>query len=110
VVEKGRIRFENVSFAYPLSEENVLSNITFTVQPGEKLAIIGATGSGKTSLFQLIPRLYEPLKGTIYIDARPTVSYRLEQLRRAIGYVPQNPLCSLVPLKTIFAGEKSRQR
>lgn len=92
VVEKGSIRFENVSFAYPLSEENVLSNITFTVQPGEKLAIIGATGSGKTSLFQLIPRLYEPLKGTIYIDARPTVSYRLEQLRRAIGYVPQNPL------------------
>ncbi len=91
-VPSGKIEFDDVSFKYPNQREPVLEDISFQVNPGEKLAIIGATGSGKTSLFQLIPRLYNVKNGTIYIDDEPITSYTLEQLRRSIGYVPQNPL------------------
>ncbi|WP_174612824.1 ABC transporter ATP-binding protein [Virgibacillus ihumii] len=88
----GKISFSDVSFSYPKSNEKVLKNINFTINAGEKLAIIGATGSGKTSLFQLIPRLYEPQNGKIFVDDKPITSYRLERLRKSIGYVPQTPL------------------
>ncbi|WP_164669441.1 ABC transporter ATP-binding protein [Virgibacillus doumboii] len=89
---QGKIAFSNVSFSYPKTNEQALRNIDFTVNTGEKLAIIGATGSGKTSLFQLIPRLYEPQKGKISLDDKPVTSYGLNELRRQIGYVPQTPL------------------
>ncbi|SDQ89433.1 ABC transporter ATP-binding protein [Virgibacillus salinus] len=91
-VPSGKIEFDNVSFNYPNQKDPVLEDISFQVNPGEKLAIIGATGSGKTSLFQLIPRLYNVKNGNIYIDDDPITFYTLEQLRRSIGYVPQNPL------------------
>lgn len=91
-IAEGKVTFENVSFRYPSSEKTVLNNISFTLEPGEKLAVIGATGSGKTSLFQLIPRLYEPDDGTILIDDEPINCYDIDHLRKSIGYVPQSPL------------------
>ncbi|ALX50578.1 ABC transporter ATP-binding protein [Lentibacillus amyloliquefaciens] len=91
-VKNGKIAFDNVSFAYPMMPGDALQSISFTVQPGEKLAVMGATGSGKTSLFQLIPRLYDARDGAILIDDEPIQQYKLENLRQGIGYVPQNPL------------------
>lgn len=88
----GKISFDHVNFSYQKSSEQVLHDITFTVNPKERLAIMGATGSGKTTLFQLIPRLYDATSGTISIDDRPMTSYSLEYIRSSIGYVPQNPL------------------
>src|SRR5690625_213573 len=89
---EGKITFENVSFTYPNSNIITLQNISFTLQPKTTLAIIGATGAGKTTLFQLLPRLYNPQKGTIYIDDQPITHYQVETLRDNIGYVPQSPL------------------
>ncbi|WP_077325165.1 ABC transporter ATP-binding protein [Virgibacillus siamensis] len=88
----GKVTFSHVGFSYPQSTKRALENIDFTVNAGEKLAIIGATGSGKTSLFQLIPRLYKAQKGKIYLDDKPLASFRLNELRKNIGYVPQTPL------------------
>lgn len=91
-VKYGKIAIQNVSFSYPQHTEKVLNNLTFQVHNNENLAVIGATGSGKTSLFQLIPRLYETKQGSITIDDKPIKSYTLNQLRKSIGYVPQTPL------------------
>ncbi|WP_404458792.1 ABC transporter ATP-binding protein [Oceanobacillus kapialis] len=91
-ITKGSVVFDNVSFAYPESEEDVVKDINFQVAPGEKLAVIGSTGAGKTSLFQLIPRLYDPTKGTVSVDGSPLSDYSLDELRGSIGYVPQSPL------------------
>jgi ATP-binding cassette, subfamily B, multidrug efflux pump len=91
-IQYGKVEFKDVSFQYPTSNHKVLRNITFTLQPGEKLAIIGSTGSGKTSLFQLIPRLYDVTSGDIRIDDQSIRSYTFKQLRGNIGYVPQTPL------------------
>ncbi|SHG30286.1 ABC transporter ATP-binding protein [Ornithinibacillus halophilus] len=97
-VTNGEIEFSNVSFQYPTAEDPVLNHLSFTVNSGEKLAIIGATGAGKTSLFQLIPRLYDTTEGEIYIDGKPITSYKLDTLRRSIGYVPQSPLLFSGPI------------
>ncbi|WP_106497941.1 ABC transporter ATP-binding protein [Lentibacillus sp. Marseille-P4043] len=91
-ITDGKITYNNVSFSYPNTNETVLHDLSFTIKPREKLAIIGATGSGKTSLFQLIPRLYDVNDGEIVLDDHPISSYTTENLRRGIGYVPQNPL------------------
>lgn len=92
LVSKGKIHFDHVSFQYPNTEKTVLTDISFTVEAGEKLAIIGATGSGKSSLFQLIPRLYETTEGNIYIDDTSINNYPHPILRDSIGYAPQTPL------------------
>ncbi|UZJ36809.1 ABC transporter ATP-binding protein [Prosthecochloris sp. SCSIO W1103] len=87
---RGRIEFRNVSFHYPGNEEqDVLSNISFTIEPGSKVAIVGATGSGKTSLVNLIPRLYDPQSGTVLFDGRDIRTIPLANLRQHIGFVPQ---------------------
>lgn len=91
-ITNGKITFDNVSFAYPENQIPILENVSFTIKPHEKLAIIGATGSGKTTLFQLIPRLYGPNQGTISLDDEPIESYNTQNLRDTLGYVPQNPL------------------
>jgi len=91
-VTEGSIQFKDVSFAYPAKNEKVLDDISFELKGQEKLAIIGATGAGKTSLFQLLPELYRPTEGTIYLDEKPMSDYPLKTIRDSIGYVPQSPL------------------
>ena len=86
---KGAISFEQVSFQYPDSELMTLKNITFDAKPGETIAIMGATGSGKSSLLQLIPRLYDAQRGLIRTDGMDYRLMNMEQLRNRIGYVPQ---------------------
>ncbi|SER83586.1 ABC transporter ATP-binding protein [Salipaludibacillus aurantiacus] len=88
-VEKGAIEFDNVSFRYPGSSQQVLNNLSFRAEPGERIAVLGATGSGKTSMFQLIPRLYDLDGGAVRIDGHDIRKMKLNHLRREIGYVPQ---------------------
>ncbi|GIP49971.1 ABC transporter ATP-binding protein [Paenibacillus sp. DXFW5] len=86
---QGRIEFSEVSFRYPGRDVMALEHVSFTVEPGQRIAIMGATGSGKTSLVQLIPGMYEPTEGTIRIDGIDIRELDRRRLRRAIGYVPQ---------------------
>lgn len=86
---KGKVRFENVSFVYPDSGVKALKGISFNVEAGETVAIIGRTGSGKSTIANLICRLYEPNDGQIYIDELAIHKYNLDHLRSSIGYVPQ---------------------
>src|SRR5699024_12689776 len=81
-----------VSFSYLVPPVAVLEDIDFTLYDKETLAIIGATGSGKSSLFQLIPILYQPQKGTIFIDDIPLDDHPVKHFRDSIGYVSQNTL------------------
>lgn len=86
---QGRIEFREVSFRYPGRDVMALERISFTAEPGQRIAILGATGSGKSSLVQLIPGMYEPTEGTILIDGTDLRELDRKRLRRAIGYVPQ---------------------
>ena len=89
---KGQIEFENVSFKYKNSSKYILEDISFKVNPGETLAIIGSTGSGKTSLINLIPRFYDVNKGQIKIDGKNIAELDPEKLREQIALVPQKTL------------------
>ncbi|MBP1157408.1 MULTISPECIES: ABC transporter ATP-binding protein [unclassified Paenibacillus] len=91
-VTEGKLVFKEVSFQYPGTSEPVLKSVSFTAQPGETVAILGATGSGKTSLFQLIPRLYEASGGTLLIDGTDIRTMKPEELREEIGLVPQEAI------------------
>jgi ATP-binding cassette, subfamily B, multidrug efflux pump len=86
---RGKIQFRNVSFSYSPSQP-VLKNLNFTIEPGKTVSFVGATGGGKTSLLQLIPRMYEPVAGEILIDDIPIRDYPLSALRGEIGFVPQD--------------------
>lgn len=85
----GTIEFKNVDFKYPDGKENVLSNINLKIEKGETVAFIGATGSGKTTLVDLIPRFYDPTKGEVLIDGENAKDYTLEELHKRVGYVSQ---------------------
>lgn len=87
--KKGYVEFKNVSFRYPGAEEDVLSNISFTAKPGETTAFIGSTGSGKSTLINLIPRFYDVTSGEILIDGTNIKEVSQKALRKKIGYVPQ---------------------
>lgn len=88
--ETGTVRFENVSFKYPgAGGNNVLDGISFDVKKGETVAIIGATGSGKSSLVNLIPRFYDAIDGTVYVDGVDVREWDLHELRSKIGFVLQ---------------------
>lgn len=87
---QGEIRFDNFSFAYPSSEANVLKNITFTVNPGESVGIVGKIGSGKTTLVNTLLHLYNVERGKVFIDGHDIMDCNIESLRDAIGYVPQD--------------------
>ncbi len=88
---EGEIEFRQVSFAYPTQPERlVLKNLSFKIPKGCRFAIVGATGSGKSTLVNLLPRLIEPISGDILIDGRPIQTLPLRSLRRAIGFVPQD--------------------
>jgi ABC-type multidrug transport system fused ATPase/permease subunit len=88
-IEKGKLELENVTFGY-VKDRPVLSNINFTVQPGEKIAILGATGSGKSTLIYLIPRFYDIQEGSIKIDGIDIREFKLASLRKQIGVVLQD--------------------
>lgn len=93
---KGGIEFRNVSFSYEKGGNNVLTNINFNVSPGERVGIIGSTGSGKSSLIQLIPRLYDVSEGEVLIDGTDVRKIDISTLRSKIGFVTQTA--------TIFSG------
>ena len=88
-VTRGEVAFDHVSFAYPGQSGNVLSDITFTARAGETVAILGSTGSGKSTLISLIPRLYDASAGSVRIDGRDVRAYHLNTLRGAIGVALQ---------------------
>ena len=88
-VTRGEVAFDHVSFAYPGQSGNVLSDITFTARAGETVAILGSTGSGKSTLISLIPRLYDASAGSVKIDGRDVRAYHLNTLRGAIGVALQ---------------------
>ena len=87
--KEGRIEFSGVGFAYPGADEEVLSDITFTAEPGQTTALIGSTGSGKSTLISLIPRFYDVTSGSILIDGVDIRKLPVRELRQMIGYVPQ---------------------
>jgi ATP-binding cassette subfamily B protein len=93
---KGRIEFQDVCFRYPGAEEDVLHDISFTARPGQTTAFIGATGSGKSTLVNLIPRFYDVTGGSICVDGVDIRQVRQHDLREEIGYVPQK--------STLFSG------
>ena len=88
-VEKGRVEFKDVSFSYREGGEPVLSHISLTAEPGETIGILGATGSGKTSLVHLIPRLYDVTEGSVRVDGIDVREYSLKNLRDGVGMVLQ---------------------
>lgn len=94
LVESGSIEFKNVAFAY--KKTNVLKNISFKVEPGETIGILGPTGCGKTSMVQLIPRLYDVTEGEVLVDGTDVRDYSLKNLREGVGMVLQ--------YNTLFAG------
>ena len=89
VKEIGTIEFKNVSFKYPDADEYLLKNISFKVNKGETIAFIGSTGSGKSTLINLVPRLYDVTDGEVLVDGINVKEYNLELLNNKIGYIPQ---------------------
>jgi ATP-binding cassette subfamily B protein len=89
---KGQVEFKNVSFRYPSAEDDVLKNITFTIKPGQTTAVIGSTGSGKSTLINLIPRFYDVTGGSILVDGIDVRQVTQHELREKIGYVSQKTL------------------
>lgn len=89
---QGAIDFQNVSYRYYESAEDVLKNITFSVKPGQTVGLIGKTGSGKSTLVKLLPRLFDPTSGEILLDGKPLKEYALSTLRKHIGFTSQKAL------------------
>lgn len=85
----GRVEFRDVSFTYPDAREPMLEHVSFTAQPGQTVAFIGSTGSGKTTLVNLVPRFYDTTDGQVLVDGVDVKDYTLQSLRDKIGYVPQ---------------------
>ena len=90
-IGKGNVRFEDVSYTYPGAEKPVLAGISFEARPGTTTAIIGSTGSGKTTLAGLLPRLYSPTSGSVLIDGHPVTRIPRQELVKAVAMVPQKP-------------------
>lgn len=90
--EKGKIEFDNVSFAYPNAAESVLHHISFSANTGDTVAFIGSTGSGKSTILKLIPRLFDTTEGQILLDGKALKDFDHESLNNLIGYIPQKPV------------------
>jgi len=90
-ITQGEIEFKNVTLTYPETKIKALNDVSFKIKPGETIGILGPVGSGKTSLFDLISRFYDPNIGEVLIDGETLKSFKLNELRKNIGYVPQNP-------------------
>lgn len=108
VVQEGRIEFRHVSFRYyKKNQEKVLDDISFTIQPGQTVGIIGSTGSGKTTLVQMIPRLYDVDEGAVFVDGVNVRDYSLKNLRNGVGMVLQkNVLFSGTILENLQWGDE----
>jgi ABC-type multidrug transport system fused ATPase/permease subunit len=88
---RGEVEFRNVSFSYA-GRDPVLKEVSFSIRPGERVAIVGPSGVGKTTLVSLILRFYKPTSGEIFFDGRPAADFEVGSLRQRIGYVSQNPI------------------
>ena len=108
IFERGSIEFKNVSFRYPDAQDAVLSNISFTAQKGETVAFIGSTGSGKSTLINLVPRFYDATDGEILVDGVDIKTYTQAQLRDKIGYVSQKAVLFKGTLKSNIAYGETR--
>jgi len=107
--EIGTIEFRHVSFRYPEGKNDVLKDISFSLKKGETLIIIGSTGSGKSTLMNLILRFYDVTKGSIFIDGVDVRDYDIEQLRKKIGYVPQKNILFAKTIKeNVLYGAKKQ--
>ncbi|QPC46182.1 ABC transporter ATP-binding protein [Mangrovibacillus cuniculi] len=100
---KGHVQFTNVTHRYHGYEEKALSDVSFTALPGQTIGLIGATGSGKTTVTQLLARYYEPEEGSILIDGKPTDAYTLNSLRKNIGFVMQESFLFSSSIKSNIA-------
>ena len=109
-VEHGSIEFQDVTFYYPGAEEPAISDISFHAGPGEVTAIIGGTGSGKSTLISLIPRFYDVTSGRILVNGTDIRDMMQEDLRGRIGFVPQKARSLPVPLRRISATVKKMQQ
>lgn len=110
-IEKGCVEFKNVSFRYPDSPENELNNISFKIDRGETLAIIGATGSGKSTLVNLIPRLYDATEGEVLVDGVNVKDYDLSALYDKLGYAAQKAVMFSGTIEdNVFLGESAAAR
>jgi ATP-binding cassette subfamily B protein len=89
---EGRLIFEDIDFRFPDSDRKIIEGISLEIEPGQTVAIVGKIGSGKTWLVNMIPRLVDPTGGAIRLDGRDLREFKLEDLRRNIGYVPQEPV------------------
>lgn len=102
-ISTGVIEFKNVRFSYPGAEEDVLHDINFTAKPGQTTAFIGSTGSGKSSLINLIPRFYDTTGGEVLIDGINVKDFTLHELRNNLGYVPQKGILFTGTIKSNIA-------
>lgn len=106
--EQGTVEFKNVSFRYPHASEDELSNISFKIEKGQTLAIIGATGSGKTTLISLIPRFYDATDGEVLVDGINVKDYKFDTLYDKLGYVTQKAVLFAGSIReNVFFGESA---
>lgn len=106
--EQGTVEFKNVSFRYPHASEDELSNISFKIEKGQTLAIIGATGSGKTTLISLIPRFYDATEGEVLVDGVNVKNYKFDTLYDKLGYVTQKAVLFAGSVReNVFFGESA---
>lgn len=106
--EQGTVEFKNVSFRYPHASEDELSNISFKIEKGQTLAIIGATGSGKTTLISLIPRFYDTTDGEVLVDGVNVKNYKFDTLYDKLGYVTQKAVLFAGSIReNVFFGESA---
>ena len=107
-IEEGTVEFKNVSFMYPDAEEELLTDISFKANKGDTVAFIGSTGSGKSTLINLIPRFYDVTKGEVLVDGINVKEYKLSSLYDILGYVPQKAVMfnGTISSNVSFGGQK----
>ena len=109
--ETGTVEFKNVSFKYPDADEYLLKDISFKVNKGETIAFIGSTGSGKSTLINLVPRLYDATDGTVLVDGVDVKEYDLHELNNRIGYIPQKAIMFTKSVKdNVSYGDNGKEK